>query len=124
MINKNDLRIGNLLANRDLTCHVKAVGETMMELGYFTDSVGFLREYDDEDITPIPITEDWLINFGFYLNKEGYWTHSIDSIFPRYINHGKEWHVHIGNYPVGIFYIHQLQNLFYSLIGKELEILT
>jgi hypothetical protein len=73
---------------------------------------------------PIPITEEWLDRFRFSDIEE------VDDFkqyrrfddpqkiiqFPR----GSEAHFYAGNYPVAIRYVHQLQNLFYALTGKEL----
>lgn len=77
------------------------------------------------DAKPIPITEDWLLNFGFikrglyyhfpdndifkleqYKFKNSYWLqHRCESLDSCRINH-----------------IHQLQNLYFSLTGQKLTI--
>jgi hypothetical protein len=75
---------------------------------------------------PEPLTEDWLLKFGFefqergtikdYLlfNKEGVGELLLSSI------NGQEWTTYGVKYKIQ--YVHHLQNLYYSLTGKELEI--
>lgn len=100
------------------------------------DSVGFsesniwvagleksgIENYDSFE--PIPLTEQWLIDFGFEKN----------SITQGKFNK-KEWQIFLqpdGNHIFRIVgmslcnckYVHELQNLFFALTGKELEVKT
>tara|TARA_R110000772_G_scaffold246116_1_gene359736 strand:+ start:170 stop:538 length:369 start_codon:yes stop_codon:yes gene_type:complete len=80
------------------------------------------------NIIPIPLTEEWLLRFGFRdiknvenVNFKEYrqWErYSICIQFPC----GEEAHFYAGNYPVAIRYVHQLQNLYFALTGEELTI--
>lgn len=72
------------------------------------------------DVTPIPITEKWLIKFGF---EESDWAGGCfikESIFIDLSDfecgYKKNW------FDVKIKYVHQLQNLYFSLTQKELTI--
>ena len=91
----------------------------------------------DKYCKPIPLTEKWLLDFGFI--KHGNYFHismlDIDYVFkhrgfkedytlyieytdsPQEVDEGKK-------YPVafGVKYVHQLQNLYFALTGLELEL--
>ena len=67
---------------------------------------------------PIPLTEQWLIDFGFkkHTTMDIYPTYSLNNVN---INDGVVYIVGFGfvNY---IKYVHQLQNLYFALTGIEL----
>jgi hypothetical protein len=134
----SELRIGNLVRiNNDLlpetrreTCSVYGVNERFDN--EFPDSTGVIslrnirntRTYSqfDEFIEPIPLTEEWLLKFGFkdrydYWKKGGVkmvWSSRIVRTGERLgIRHKKCDH---------IVYVHQLQNLYFALTGEELII--
>ena len=79
---------------------------------------GVNRDLTYDKIEPIPITEEWLLKFGFVFNADSkFWVdrlcvHLKDNEFYIIYEQGRVW----------IEYIHQLQNLFYFLSGKELEL--
>tara|TARA_R110000764_G_scaffold197250_1_gene282329 strand:+ start:398 stop:748 length:351 start_codon:yes stop_codon:yes gene_type:complete len=68
--------------------------------------------------TPIPLTEEWLVKFGFkFLNGYG---------FPMVGNYlqkedGTYWYNVNGNF-IDIDHVHQLQNLYFALTNEELII--
>ena len=65
MIQANELRVGNWVNNYGQYCFVLEIYKTnKVELGYFKDSIGFIRKLDDVGIKPIPITEDILLKCG------------------------------------------------------------
>ena len=74
------------------------------------------------DVFPVPIAGEWLLKFGF--------SHELSFIHyrlsPAYIvQENQYWYImkhamKINEHP--LLYIHQLQNIFYSLAGEELEI--
>lgn len=77
-------------------------------------------------IEPIPLTEEWLLKFGFSKkeNKE-YWFKEDSMI--RFALLDNVLHCSIGDDEYGILYnrlkyVHQLQNLFFALTNKELTI--
>ena len=66
---------------------------------------------------PIPLTEEWLLKFGFdkidfQFIKNGIKLFPIRDLYYR------------GNFPIksDIKYVHQLQNLYFALTGEELTI--
>ena len=107
-----------------------------VELGYYVDSAGFQRKLSDEDVKPIPLTEDWLVKFGFKYLGEGYstnifykqgclvnWSYRVKESM-----HDGEWVLEQGfmdQWSVVLStleYVHQLQNLYFALTGEELNI--
>lgn len=72
--------------------------------------------------TPIPLTEEWLLKFGFKHDGYDYWN-ARDEYFelaqyPTYFMHSINCHEYDDG--VEIKYVHQLQNLYFALTGKEL----
>lgn len=82
-------------------------------------------EYTVDDIfDPIPLTEEWLLKFGFE-NIGGYLWNCRELGENRFINNPYGiTHFEIkGHYEKKhIQYVHQLQNLYWCLCGKELTI--
>lgn len=81
----------------------------------------FWYDIHDEIIEPIPITEDWLIRFGFepkvmHFQKTG-------SHFYVYKRHTDNQLVYrTNNFTIELKFIHQLQNLYFALTGEELKL--
>ena len=114
----NELRIGNYFMDR---------GGKVLRLDFW-DSPGKLAMNNviegtvwhplTEDVKyakPVPLTEEWLLRFGFVNDKLEYFTIEYD-------NHAGYGLFYRGNLLTGIEYVHQLQNLYFALTGTELEI--
>jgi hypothetical protein len=124
MIQANELRIGNLVTWEDEPNRILKVDE----IGYnrwvrFENGDGSIIDDEECNLQPIPITEEWLLRFGFELElKEGnqneYRVYSFNQITYN-TNHGWWWNkCHLEVQPNNI---HQLQNLFFALTGEELQ---
>jgi len=82
---------------------------------------------DSLNIIPIPLTEEWLLKYGFMEGK--YQGQILVSPFET-VTQGKflgEWQVILlASVPHSlrnrIKYVHQLQNLYFALTGEELEV--
>jgi hypothetical protein len=82
----------------------------------------------DLDIDPIPLTEEWLLKFGFGRHHTDY---ANDIIYIKNVpdNTEFEWGVYPNELGSGIQiqnrnllkYVHQLQNLYFALTGEEIE---
>jgi hypothetical protein len=78
----------------------------------------------DEFIRPVPLTEEWLLKFGFELQLRGtikdYLKFNSDGVSEMLISsiNGTEWTTYGVRYKIQ--YVHQLQNLYYALTGQEL----
>lgn len=84
---------------------------------------------DLKHITPIKLTEDWLLKFGFESNKVSYKIDNNKFIFELYfydawnLNYIEKHKFGNGNVELsGYWKIHELQNLYFALSGEELTI--
>jgi hypothetical protein len=115
----NELRIGNLVHDYD--------EELIIVSGISYGDVYSLKlgETPLARIKPIPLTEEWLIKFGF--EEDGinwYWFNTKD----RFTDYGYAYNTKTNIIEfnecelIGIRYVHQLQNLYFALTGQELNI--
>jgi len=81
-----------------------------------------------ELIDPIPLTEEWLVKFGFEVKPnrayEKYWKDFGDMAI--LVDEDLEFYIHAESYEGEtlrkVEHVHTLQNLFFALTGEELEI--
>ena len=71
------------------------------------------------DVEPIPLTEEWLVKFGF--DNLGDYGWGIGYFHIRFRNIHK-FHFPLENRLVRIKYVHQLQNLYFALTNEELKL--
>jgi hypothetical protein len=131
MIQANELRLGNLVyftgnGNNNI-CPVTELWRNELEVSYVGNSL--CLKYDNEDLQPIPLTPELLEKCGFV--KDGYedavWYQRQFPVIGELCTSDR---LHpLGNFvfdtdtdTLKIFYLHQLQNLYHSLTGKELNI--
>jgi len=117
-MNLIELRIGNWVQV------LRADDKYQIEAHHFNN--------DDLDALsdPIPLTKEWLLNFGF---KRGEYPHS-DSFYIIPVggsdfcinpDNGVVWIIrndNIFNNPASIEYVHSLQNIYFALTGNELTL--
>lgn len=75
--------------------------------------------------SPIPLTEEWLVKFGFKKDSNPFAGGVFDSpIMGNHIdyNSGIFTYRNYSTSLIDILYTHQLQNLFFALTGSELTI--
>ena len=121
-INPNELRIGNLLKINDLFVTVNRI-----EKDKFWATHKELWFFQGEECSPVLLTEEILLKCGFEKDKDGVFKRG-DCLF---------WIDKSASYDFGTIqialdyspiinspckYLHQLQNLLFTLTGKELEI--
>lgn len=125
-----ELRIGNYMQYRDKSrllqvCNIGLLGfETVDENGLLYGSDDIL------DYNPISLTEEWLFDFGFKNTEIGVFEIKVLSrgsinihtnrMDIKFVELGTTGHYLFG--VVDIKYVHQLQNLYFALTGKELTI--
>lgn len=134
-----DLRIGNYVTDAywehfKTVIEVDSVNEKGINLLIESETKHTYMEhhfinpcYEFDELHGIPLTEEWLLKFGFVL----YGKEATDSESPRdwyWIKKGFQMSIDnitwrcscIDN--LDIQQVHQLQNLFFCLVGKELTI--
>lgn len=120
----SELRIGNYI-------HYKTDGtDSVIEFENF-EFISRLPQLVNDLFNPIPLTEEWLLKFGF---------DKIENGFKQYWDlNGFQIEIHGDKFPVRIWggesaphltqfighktkHVHQLQNLYFALSGEELTI--
>jgi hypothetical protein len=115
-----ELRIGNLV---DLGNRIAKINEiyhracTVLDLEETQDTIE-----DYERTKPIPLTEDWLLKFGFdklpiVFEYKRFYLYKQDNSDIWRLNHsGTNAHI------TTLKYVHQLQNLYFALTNEELNL--
>ena len=83
----------------------------------------------NKNFKPIPLTEEWLLKFGFVKefnadeNSDSFYLKDCDDSF--YIDYDNSWYIGATSYGYlkGIHYVHQLQNLYFALTNEELTLI-
>lgn len=148
MITPEELRMGNIVYRKYFNphpitpkkafqeCEVYAIGIEKIIVNEKIGSNGLMK-VDFDLIKSIPLTEEWLIKFGFHQNGKyfiysfldynycfqyanfrdnwGFYQEYTDSPFPEDLD--KRYFI-----SCGIKYLHQLQNLYFALTNEELVI--
>jgi len=116
----NELRIGNWVnSGINSTQAIEVYPMFIVQLSKMQD--------EEHNIKPIPITEEWLLKFGFEKVGDTYmlkitkliyhccYVRYVDDIWWFLSRKGATYDFKFNN-------VHQLQNLYFALTGKELEI--
>lgn len=131
MIKANELRIGNLVVKSD------QIHSDSPQYGQITtvyvDKANVDYHYPLTWYKPIPLTEEWLLKFGFEKYDEIYWflpnypsyeicpNEPLQLFLPCETTDESEYYV-VKDSNCKIQYVHQLQNLYFALTGEELTI--
>lgn len=134
MITVREIRIGDLVAYNAQMWYVRGIEEKQLKLERQNEQ----RIVSPTEVGPIPLSEDLLIKLGFEVSDT-----EKDQTKPyrEYNYHGIVISLFMLNEPIFLYcaddtfkgcavtysrpplkYLHQLQNLFFVLSGKELEI--
>ena len=125
-MNKEELRIGNLVDFNRQVETVYAIRNSGVDFykGKTKKSV-IMQSYVWEAIKPIPLTEEWLLKFGFSeiggCNEKDF-TNGDYNIFINSIGEVNFLFFREGDWYQKIDYVHQLQNLYFALTGSELTL--
>lgn len=113
MIKASELRIGNYIC-----CDSGFYNKPTKVTGMFIRQIDSLNNSEADNYSPIPLTPEILEKCGLL---EGNKFRSIEYFNIRDEN-GYSLYFDDSYLCVDIKYLHQLQNLYYSLCGEELEI--
>ena len=72
------------------------------------------------EFDPIPLTEEWLLKFGFDKRMFGWWSNALFLRTENRNGYFYDWQKTNETAGTYIEYVHQLQNLYFVLTGKEL----
>jgi len=141
----NELRIGNYIScwiksreNDFKDYQIEEIGKTCIDNKYYVVIDDSFCVNSETGIVPIPLTEEWLIKFGFETEQKNkslfiikcdeYVMRVSVNTFSGNLENSYVWFVSVltgyASRPVTIFYkyVHQLQNLYFALTGEELTI--
>jgi hypothetical protein len=112
-----ELRLGNLFIEKYSNEQIEVIELKKDEIMFSGD---FKGKWQAE---PIPLTEEWLIKFGFKNSGMGFYRKiescmeliNISDLYFRFYYKGKSVQADMNH-------VHQLQNLFHALTQKELTI--
>lgn len=117
----NELRIGNMVIYEKTNHIVTGIyGELVMSR--------WIKQPENEpdyscniaEISPIPLTEEWLVKMGFETDKIVWWNGLMS------VAEYKEGFFYLPTSQIHLIrgqrinYVHQLMNLYFALTGKEL----
>lgn len=139
MIKRAELRTGNLFHNNLGAISILFVREIREDaiIGKELDGV-FNGSFDEENISGVPLTEEWLLKFRFSEKRFRVKSNieyrlllpsSTDStgipMLPAFLNLQKRndfFTMQYGNFFLELRFVHQLQNLYFALTGNELTL--
>ena len=131
----SELRIGNYVFDDEgilskingfqpyghsIRCDEKEGCELLIDLYPQDGTVKKGYETDINLCKPIPLTEEWLIRFGYNLNNCYYLKDDSDIEFFK--SNGKIFCEFYGNWFSNIEYVHDLQNLHFAIYKEELKL--
>ena len=123
----NELRLGNYVTDKSgFTMYVVGIYEDTVLLN-FKGNEGDVWEVKEEELKGVVLDTELLIKSGFKRQVTGigwdkYSKDGIDLSLAPLSNGSYVPVYHVNGEMVHIKYLHQLQNLFWCLSGKELEI--
>lgn len=118
-IKPNELRIGNYIKHGGAVVIVEEVLKEGAMVKFLPNQTGNMFD----GMKPIPITEEWLIRFGFKIRSN---PNNPDNSFfwdngeVKMIQSDKLYCSDIVS-TIEIKHVHQLQNLYFALTGEELH---
>lgn len=125
MIDAKELMIGSYVKDGSRIGKVTMISKSRIKVKLEHSLVVIDTQLDCKmlDVQPIPITEDWLLRFGF--EKESDLSFSIiNKLQIDLISNKFSFYMKWGNIMRQIStikHIHQLQNLYFALTGEELS---
>lgn len=125
-IHTSNTDLNNVTTNKNHTFEVKTISSDMITIEDDNTEMAILNL---GVLHPIPLTEEWLLKMGFDIVYSSNFRLKFDHSehtrcgfdFSHTADKSMEGFRFYGHY-IGIKYVHDLQNIFYSLTGEELTI--
>jgi hypothetical protein len=122
-MNTNELRIGNLCQDKISGALLKVTGTHENDISFYVIDRNLFPLQPGWQAEPIPLTEEWLLRFGFEKNDNNQFIlmeGSVDILFNKDLN---GWTCDGINFSINMTeHVHQLQNLYFVLTGEELKL--
>jgi hypothetical protein len=124
-MNAKDLRIGNFWDTGDFYGIDRVESYNIYQLSLMEKGSTVADFY--HHVKPIPLTEEWLLEFGFEAFRYNF-RKDLDSFCMIYDLKTNTFYINDGDGYEGanilkkIQYVHQLQNLYWCLCGEELTL--
>ena len=126
----NDFRSGNLILHKNEVWVINDIHGASGLITVYPKGSESLGRRSIHDFQPIPLTDEWLIKFGFEADIDGDCTLGTILYYGQSRNpykRGKALWIacdedYFYDFPTSVQYVHQLQNLYYALTGEELTI--
>lgn len=120
----SELRRGNYVSRKDIgngSERIEIVLEIYKTKLLTSGAVSVI--VNKNEIKPIPLTEEWLLKFGFENLNYGWYLNKIKLFDYSYKKGSINLKINSFDVPsTQIKYVHQLQNLFFALAEQELTI--
>jgi hypothetical protein len=119
-MNVNELRIGNYVHGNPYDGVIRIFNNGKCVIKHKSG----IEKFEIKNLQPIPLTEEWLLSFGFVYHHDTphpnrvFRIHSDEMIFD--LEEIKSYFFGGNFISVELKYVHQLQNLYFALTGKEL----
>ena len=113
-----ELRIGNFIIVSNPSSPIYLSKKPTVEICNYHHISDICKGDEDWVYEPVPLTEQWLIDFGFVKCSvsDAYNSHHLTI----YKEDGSFWSDVI-TFGLEIKHVHQLQNLFFAITGEELD---
>jgi hypothetical protein len=122
-MNTNELMIGNLCQDKISGALLKVTGTHENDISFYVIDRNLFPLQPGWQAEPIPLTEEWLLRFGFEKNDNNQFIlmeGSVDIVFNKDLN---GWTCDGINFSINMTeHVHQLQNLYFALTGEELKL--
>lgn len=125
----NNYRLGNLVHTKNGIAKVVQLG-SLTNPGY-VGCKNIKTNYFENSCIPIPITPEWLEKFNFEKEVESIddfdsvdYSTEIEAFVIRcqWNTYGTLYYIYVEGVDIKIQYVHEYQNLFFTLTQKELEL--
>ena len=113
----NELRLNNLLKRGEDVVIVSAIFRSHFNCVNQESGIDYGNNHQN-NYQPIPLTEEWLLKFGFQDRFLLCDNHKID----YEITERSEIIFWLNENGINLEFVHQLQNLYFALTGEELKI--